>query len=82
MVHEMARPTSDHVPCVVHIDTLIPKANLFRFETFWVDQPGFFDCVKKVWDKPTKSNSSAAILAEKLKMLRFELKSGENPWLS
>ena len=74
MVHAMARPTSDHVPFVVHIDTVIPKVNLFIFENFWVDQPGFYDCVKLVWDKPTKANSSAAILVEKLKMLRFELK--------
>ena len=74
MVHDMSRPTSDHVPCVVHIDTFIPKVNLFRFENFWVDQPGLFECVKLVWDKPTKSFSSAAILVEKLKLLRFELK--------
>ena len=32
VVLPMARPTSDHVPCVVQIDTVIPKAHLFRFE--------------------------------------------------
>jgi exonuclease III len=32
----MANPTSDHVPCLVSVDTAIPKAKLFRFENFWV----------------------------------------------
>jgi endonuclease/exonuclease/phosphatase family metal-dependent hydrolase len=34
VVTAMARPTSDHVPCIVSIDTVIPKAQLFRFENF------------------------------------------------
>ena len=39
-----------------------------------MDQPGFLECVKLVWENPTKAFSSAAILVEKLKLLRFELK--------
>ena len=36
MVHPLAKPTSDHVPCVVSISTSIPKAQVFRFENHWV----------------------------------------------
>ena len=74
VVNAMARPTSDHVPCIVSIDTVIPKAQLFRFENFWVDQPGFYECVKRVWDRPTRASSSSAVLTEKMKALRVELK--------
>ena len=41
----LPRPISDHTPYVLHIGTSIPKANLFRFENFWVDHPGFVDTV-------------------------------------
>jgi hypothetical protein len=74
MVLPLAHSGSDHVPCVVHIDTNIPKARLFRFESFWVQMPGFLDCVKNSWDRPSKKNHSPAIVADKLKSLRFELK--------
>jgi hypothetical protein len=73
LVSTLAKPTSDHVPCLVSIDTVIPKAHLFRFEIFWVHQKGFFECVKEVWGRPISSVSSAAILAKKLKTLRYEL---------
>jgi hypothetical protein len=42
----MARTTSDHVPCMVQIGTSIPKASVFRFESFWVEMPGFLDTVQ------------------------------------
>jgi hypothetical protein len=73
MVSALAKPTSDHVPCLVSIDTVIPKVHLFRFENFWVHQKGFFDCVKEVWGRSFPSGSSAAVLARKLKILRYEL---------
>lgn len=44
-VKPLSRPTSDHVPYVVRMDSHIPKASIFRFENFWVDFPGFFDLV-------------------------------------
>jgi hypothetical protein len=30
----LSRPTSDHTPCMVQIQTSIPKAQIFRFENF------------------------------------------------
>jgi hypothetical protein len=41
LVLPLAKIGSDHVPCVVNIDTNIPKANFFRFENYWIDLPGF-----------------------------------------
>lgn len=38
----LARSTLDHTPCVVQIGTDIPKANIFRFENFWIEHEGFF----------------------------------------
>jgi hypothetical protein len=45
MVIPLAKNGSDHVPCVVNIDTNIPKAKIFRFDNYWVDMPGFLECV-------------------------------------
>jgi hypothetical protein len=59
---------------MVTIDTIIPKAKLFRFENYWVDQPGFLDCVKKSWAKGSHKKNSAAVLAHKFKTLRYDLK--------
>jgi hypothetical protein len=41
----LARTTSDHTPYVVQIGTMIPKAQIFQFENYWVDQPGFLEVV-------------------------------------
>jgi hypothetical protein len=54
MVLPLVNTASDHVPCVVHIDTIIPKANIFIFEFFWVEQPSFMECVKSVWEQHSK----------------------------
>ena len=61
VVLPMAKSSSDHVPCRVVIDTVIPKARIFRFENYWVDNPTFLDCVKKSWSKPSYKKNSAAV---------------------
>jgi hypothetical protein len=62
------------VPCVVSIDTVIPQANIFRFENFWVDQPGFLDCVSAAWNIEVMGMNEASVLTRKLKFLRQALK--------
>jgi hypothetical protein len=42
LVLPLAKLASDHIPCVVDIDTIIPKAKIFRFESFWVQLPRVF----------------------------------------
>nr|XP_040245306.1 uncharacterized protein LOC120964586 [Aegilops tauschii subsp. strangulata] len=75
VVTTLARTSSDHVPCVVSIDTTIPAAKIFRFENFWLDMPGFMDCVSKSWNAPVFSDLSAsAVITRKFKRLRYDLK--------
>jgi mannosylglycoprotein endo-beta-mannosidase len=35
---------------------------------------GFFDCVKSSWEKPSRKAYSSAVLADKVKTLRYDLK--------
>ena len=70
----LAKTASDHVPCVVTINISIPKANIFRFENFWVEMPGFLDCVKASWEVLPYKSHPVAITVEKFKRLRRALK--------
>jgi hypothetical protein len=72
-VNPLARPTLDHVPCVVSIGTTIPKAKFFRFENHWVRMPGFLDVIKTIWDI-NYLGDSAKCLSAKFKLLRKSLK--------
>ena len=70
----MAKPASDHIPCMVQIDAAIPKANVFIFEKFWVEQPDFFDLVQSTWNKEVRSSNSVTKIVAKFKLLRKVLK--------
>ena len=47
---------------------------MFRFENFWVEQPGFFELVEEIWKTETNTNNSVARVSAKLKLLRKSLK--------
>jgi hypothetical protein len=68
------KPTSDHTPCTISIETRIPGSKIFRFESFWVAHPGFQQIVADSWNKPVYKKSSAATLNAKFKRLRYDLK--------
>jgi hypothetical protein len=70
----MAKTTSNHVPYMIQIGTSIPRAKIFRFEHFWVDQPCFLDVVNSVWSKNVMVSNSASRVVAKLKELRRTLK--------
>lgn len=74
IVLPLARRASDREPCVVSIDTAIPKSKVFRFENYWVNLPGFMDCVSKSWSTPICHGSAASIISKKFKHLRYDLK--------
>lgn len=74
LVKPLARSISDHTPCVVQIGTNIPRANVFRFENFWIEHEGFFDLVQSIWDNHGSSHDSAKNISSKLKTLRKGLK--------
>jgi hypothetical protein len=65
VVIPLAKPTSDHVPCVVTIDIVIPHANIFCFENYQVEQQGFMECVSATWDLECWGNNSASWLSRK-----------------
>lgn len=62
------------MPCVVTVATSIPKAKVFRFENYWVNLPGFMECVSEVWAKPMGKSSVAATISAKFKALHYALK--------
>jgi hypothetical protein len=74
VVLPLAHTKSDHIPYVVNIDTTIPKARIFWFENFWIDQPGFINCMKNSWSMDSRKKHCSAIIADKFKCLRYALK--------
>jgi hypothetical protein len=74
IVYPLSRPTSDHVPCVISIGTKIPKAQLFRFENYWLQHSEFKDIVQNIWNIPVGFTDSAKKINAKLKNLRRGLK--------
>ena len=70
----MAKITSDHIPCKIIISTNIPRANLFRFENFWVEQDDFLDTVLDCWNITPTLNDAARNISSKFKALRASLK--------
>jgi hypothetical protein len=71
----LARTTSDHIPCVIQIGTSIPKAKVFLFEAFWIDQPDFLEIVEASWEKEVSATNSATKIAAKFKNLRRVLRN-------
>jgi hypothetical protein len=74
LVHPLAKNASHHVPCVIILSTSIPRAHIFRFENHWIQQPGFFELVDRVWKMPVRANSAAGVVAAKFKNLRYKIK--------
>jgi hypothetical protein len=69
---------SDHVPCVVSINTLIPKSSIFKFENYWMEHEHFLAVVARGWAVPTYQTDSAKILSAKFKNLRRVLKAWQS----
>lgn len=74
MVKPLGKPVSDHVPCIISIQTCIPRSKVFRFEPFWILHPGFMDLVQDVWNRPVRAQNAATLLCRKFKALRHALK--------
>jgi hypothetical protein len=70
----LSRTTFDHTPCKIQIGTAIPKAKIFIFENFWVEQSWFLDIVQFVWQTKVKATNSATRVVAKFKHLRRVLK--------
>jgi hypothetical protein len=69
-VYSLTEPTSDHVPCVISIGSKIPRANIFRFENYWLHHSEFKDIVQNCWNIHVGYTDSAKIINAKFKNLR------------
>jgi hypothetical protein len=74
LMYPMAKVTSDHIPSVIQIGTSLPKAQILRFENFWMEHPDFMGIVKLTWEVDVRVNSIASRIAAKFKLLRRVLK--------
>lgn len=71
----LSRPISDHIPYVLHIGTSIPKANLFRFENFWIHYLSFKDIVQLHQHSSPFFANSARNLSGKFKQVRIGMRN-------
>jgi hypothetical protein len=69
-VQPLSKPTSDHIPHVLHIGTNIPKSKIFRFENYWANHPGFLDVVSTHWNNSPVYANATKNLNSKLKHVR------------
>lgn len=74
-VTSLAIETSDHVPCVIHISTNIPRSHIFRFENFWMLHEEFNDQVLGSWSYPVSHPDAPKRITAKFKNLRQTLKT-------
>ena len=74
MAIPLAKLTSDHIPIQIQIGTSIPKANIFRFEEYWLEFDGFMEVVGNSWLLPGINNNPAKELTARLKSVRAGLK--------
>lgn len=70
----LARPISNHLPCMIKIGTAIPKAKVFRFENYWLQHSSFKEVVQNAWKIPVGNLDGAKNLNAKFKNLRRALK--------
>ena len=65
----LAKPISDHLPCVIKIGTAIPKSRVFKFENYWSKHSSFKDIVQTAWNIPVGYTDPAKKINAKFKKL-------------
>ena len=73
-VISLAKPISDHVPCLIEIGTKILRANVFKFENYWLQHNTFKQTVQNAWSIPVGQIDCAKKVNAKLKNVRRALK--------
>jgi hypothetical protein len=77
-VYPVVKPTSEHLPCVIAIGTKIPRANVFRFENYWLQHSDFKQIVQNSLNIPVGHSDSAKRMNAKFKNLRRIIKLWPN----
>lgn len=65
----------DHIPFVIKVNIVIPKAKIFRFENFWAEFNGFMETVDLHWNSNPIFANRAKTIVGKFKQLRRGLKA-------
>ncbi|KAI8023233.1 hypothetical protein LOK49_LG03G01116, partial [Camellia lanceoleosa] len=68
------RPVSDHWPVLLDSGGIRSGPTPFRFENMWLSSDGFLEQVKGWWDCYVLSGLPSFCLAQKLKLLKSDLK--------
>lgn len=76
--YTLSTDTSDHIPCVISIETSIPKAQIFRFGNYWMEHGDFLQIVQHAWAIPVTQQDNAKKLVANSKNLRRVLRT----WLA
>jgi len=69
-VTTLTMETSDHSPCLISINTTIPKGKVFRFENYLMEHEHFLNIVQHGWALPTFQSDPAKVITAKFKNLR------------
>ena len=69
-VTTLTMETSDHSPCLISINTTIPKGKVFRFENYLMEHEQFLNVVQHGWTLPTFQSDPAKVITAKFKNLR------------
>jgi hypothetical protein len=75
LTYALSHATSDHVPYVAQMDSIMPESNIFRFENFWTSLPDFLPTVKFFWDLHQGRNDAALTISAKFKTLSRGMKA-------
>jgi hypothetical protein len=74
MAIPLAKLSSDHIPIQVKIGNAITRANIFRFEEFWLDIDGFGELVASNWLNKGLYRNLAQDIVARFKNLRQAIK--------
>ena len=70
----LPRLLSDHFPIVLEGGSFQRGRMLFRFENIWLKDEGFMERVRSWWESYNVLGASSFVLANKLKLLKNDLK--------
>jgi hypothetical protein len=73
--YTLTREASDHVPCVVSVQTKVPKARVFRFENFWMEHEDFSEVFIQAWNSQCNETDLAKRVTAKFKKVRQVLRN-------
>nr|CAD1820598.1 unnamed protein product [Ananas comosus var. bracteatus] len=69
----LPRPRFDHAPLVLTAHTFLPKADLFRFESFWLRYPNIADVIAQAWNSTVPSLDPVQRFDYRIKQVQLAL---------